>query len=147
VVSVGRRAPDGRWFGATPDLLFDMRGEQASALIGPIRDAVRDYPFPRRYEVWPGPNSNTFVAYVTRQVPGMNVEFPVTAIGKDYLPGAIFARATSGSGYQVSLKGLLGVIASVDEGIEFNVLGLSFGIDFLNPALKLPGIGRIGSGA
>jgi hypothetical protein len=35
-------------------------------------------------------------------------------------------------------------MAGVDEGIELNVLGLAFGIDFLRPALKLPGIGRVG---
>jgi hypothetical protein len=30
------------------------------------------------------------------------------------------------------------------EGIEVNLLGLNFGIDFKSPALKLPGIGRLG---
>jgi hypothetical protein len=147
VVSVGSRVPDGRWFGSEPDLLFDARGDVAAAMIDPIREAVRDYPFSQRYEVWPGPNSNTFVAHVARQVPGLNVAFPVTAIGKDYLPGAFFARATSDSGYQLSLKGLLGVIVSLEEGLEFNILGLSFGIDFMNPAIKLPGIARIGTDA
>jgi len=31
-----------------------------------------------------------------------------------------------------------------DEGIELNLLGLSLGIDFSRPALKLPFIGRLG---
>ena len=30
------------------------------------------------------------------------------------------------------------------DGIEVNILGLSFGIDFWRPALKLPLIGRLG---
>lgn len=30
------------------------------------------------------------------------------------------------------------------EGLEINLLGLNFGIDFLRPALKLPLIGRLG---
>jgi hypothetical protein len=37
-----------------------------------------------------------------------------------------------------------GVLIGADEGIEVNLLGLALGIDVLRPALKLPGIGRIG---
>ncbi len=33
-----------------------------------------------------------------------------------------------------------------EEGVELNLLGLNFGIDFYRPALKLPFIGRIGAG-
>ena len=39
---------------------------------------------------------------------------------------------------------MLGVLAARQEGLELNLLGLSFGIDFLRPAIKLPGIGRLG---
>jgi hypothetical protein len=107
--------------------------------------AVASYPYPESYTTWPGPNSNTFVAHVGREVPELGLVLPVTAIGKDYLPGgALLAPTPSGSGYQLSLLGAVGVMAGVDEGIELNVLGLAFGIDFLRPALKLPGIGRVG---
>ncbi len=143
-VRTSSRAPDMRWFGSDPEVLLDLRGEAAAPLIEPIREAVRDYPYDRRYEIWPGPNSNTFVAHVIRQVPGLEVELPVTAIGKDYMPHGCISKALSGTGYQVSFGGLLGATASLDEGLEINVLGLSFGVDFLRPALKLPGIGRIG---
>ena len=34
----------------------------------------------------------------------------------------------------------------VEEGFEVNLLGLVFGVDPLGPAIKLPGIGRIGFG-
>jgi hypothetical protein len=37
----------------------------------------------------------------------------------------------------------LGVSAGGYEGIEVNVLGLVFGLDLRQPALKLPGIGRV----
>ena len=144
VVSNSTRPPDGRWYGAEPELLLDIRGERAERLLEPIRKAVQEYPFPNRYEVWPGPNSNTFVAHVIREVPGLELELPVTAIGKDYLPGRIVARSLSDTGYQFSLKGLAGVTLARDEGIEFNLLGLSFGLDFANPAIKLPGLGRLG---
>ena len=48
-------------------------------------------------------------------------------------------------GRGVSLFGLLGVTAALEEGLELNILGLSFGIDPKDPALKLPVVGRIGA--
>jgi hypothetical protein len=49
-----------------------------------------------------------------------------------------------GSGFQVLLYGLAGLLLAVDEGFELNVLGLNIGIDAAVPPLKLPGIGRLG---
>jgi hypothetical protein len=95
--------------------------------------------------IWPGPNSNTFVAFVARQVPELALDLPPTAIGKDYLGPSLVARAASGTGYQFSLFGLLGLTLAKEEGLEFNLLGLTFGIDAAEPALKLPMIGRLGS--
>jgi hypothetical protein len=126
-------------------LLADKRGEGVDALIERLQRAVRDYPFPDEYRLWPGPNSNTFIAYLARAVPEMHVDLPPTAIGKDYLPpGEFAALAPAGSGVQVSLVGLLGLTLGLREGIEVNVLGLVFGIDVAHPALKLPAVGRIG---
>lgn len=45
---------------------------------------------------------------------------------------------------QFSLLGLFGVSVGWQEGIEFNLLGLDFGVDFNRPALRLPFIGRLG---
>ena len=39
--------------------------------------------------------------------------------------------------------GVLGVLAATEEGLEVNLLGLNFGIDPLDFALKLPGFGRV----
>jgi hypothetical protein len=70
---------------------------------------------------------------------------PSNAVGKDFLPGgALIAAAPSGTGFQVSLYGLVGVLLAVDEGLELNVLGLNIGVDAAAPALKLPAIGRLG---
>jgi Protein of unknown function (DUF3750) len=137
--------PDGRWFGNEPELLGELRGEAAAGAIPKIIDAVATYPYPNEYRLWPGPNSNTFTAYVGRQVPELKLDLPVTAIGKDYpINGSLFDRTPSGTGYQLSMLGLLGVSMAREEGIEMNLLGLSFGIDFVSPALKLPFIGRLG---
>ena len=98
------------------------------------------------YRVWPGPNSNTFVAYVLRSVPELRADLPATAIGKDYLGAGFVAKSPSGTGVQFNLFGLFGALAGVEEGLEINVLGLTFGVDPLDLALKLPLVGRLGFG-
>ena len=139
------RAPDGRWFGNEPELLAELRGEAARTAIDQIERGVQAYPWSDRYRVWPGPNSNTFTAFVLREVDGLRVDLPATAIGKDYLGARVGAAAPSGTGVQLSLLGLLGVLAAVEEGLEINLLGLTFGIDPLDLSLKAPFVGRIGS--
>lgn len=143
-VQIHNGDPDRYWFGAKPVLLAELRGDAAARAIEDVKQAVAAYPWPDRYRTWPGPNSNTFVAFVTRRVPALQVNLPPTAIGKDYLgETSFFDRAPSGGGVQLSLWGVLGVLASAEEGIEFNILGLSFGIDPARLGLRLPGIGIV----
>src|SRR5215831_10697837 len=85
-VRVNRAGPDNYWFGAAPERLVDRRGPDVDALIDRVEAAVRSYPYPDSYRTWPGPNSNTFVAWIARAVPELRVDLPSTAIGKDYLP-------------------------------------------------------------
>ncbi|MDH3637459.1 MAG: DUF3750 domain-containing protein [Gammaproteobacteria bacterium] len=143
VLTVSRGGPpDLLWFNAKPEILLERRGAGVEALIDRVEAAVAAYPFPWQYRVWPGPNSNTFTAFVARQVPELRLDLPPTAIGKDYLvDGQLIDHMPSGTGWQVSLKGLLGVGLGWEEGIEFNILGLSAGIDPKDFALRLPGIG------
>jgi uncharacterized protein DUF3750 len=137
------RAPDAEWYGARPMLLADLRGADAEEVIRKLPHAAAEYAV-TSYSAWPGPNSNTFVAYLGRRIPEMRLTLPATAIGKDYLPpGEWLSPTPSGTGYQLSLAGLLGISVAVDEGVELNLLGLVAGIDFRRPALKLPGIGRV----
>jgi hypothetical protein len=144
-VRIDRMGPDNYWFGARPQLLLDRRGAGVDAIINRIRAAVASYPYPNAYRAWPGPNSNTFTAYTAREVPELGLNLPTNAIGKDFLPGgALVARAPSGTGFQLSVYGLAGVLVAAREGVEINVLGLSTGIDAAAPALKLPAIGRVG---
>jgi Protein of unknown function (DUF3750) len=145
-VKTGEAVPDRLWYGARPELYLDLRGPRAQGLIDKVEAAVASYPYEGRYRTWPGPNSNTFTAFVARRVPELGLELPPTAVGKDYLGADTFlAPAPSGSGYQVSLFGLVGVLASVDEGLEIHLLGLTFGVDPLDLAIKLPGLGRLPS--
>ncbi len=144
-VSIREREPDARWFGNEPELLAEARGAEAEALLPKIEAAVKSYPYADEYRAWPGPNSNTFTAWVTRRVPELRVDLPPTAVGKDYLSGGLFASAPSGSGFQLSLVGLLGATASTVEGFEINILGMTFGLDPWPPAIKLPLAGRLGA--
>ena len=142
LVTASDGAPDARWYGATPQLLLDRRGAGVDALIDRIEAAVQRYPWGSEYRLWPGPNSNTFVAFVARAVPELGLDLPPTAIGKDYLgPSTWVARAPSGSGWQLSLAGLAGVTVAREEGLEFNLLGLGFGVDVNDRRLRLPGVG------
>ncbi len=137
--------PDRQWFGSPPEIYADLRGDGVEAVIDKIEAAVAAYPYKAQYRTWPGPNSNTFTAHIARAVPELRLDLPPTAIGKDYLGlGTFAARSPSGTGFQVSLFGLLGVTIAVEEGIEFNLLGLAVGVDPLDLTLRLPGLGRLG---
>ena len=140
------RPPDGRWAGNDPTLLLDLRGPGAAALIPRLQEAIARYPYARSYVTWPGPNSNTFTAWLGREVPELRLTLPSTAIGKDFLGGQLAARTPSGTGLQLSLGGLLGLSVGVEEGIELNLLGLVLGVDPKRLGIKLPGIGQLGMG-
>ncbi len=138
---------DGRWFGRSPEVIFAADGEAAALLIPRIQAAIDGYIWRNRgdYRAWPGPNSNTFVAAVLEAVPEVPVALPPTAIGKDYPHDGHWIRRTgSGTGIRVSLAGYAGVTVGWVEGIEVNILGGVAGFDFRRPALKLPGLGRLG---
>jgi hypothetical protein len=142
---VARNRPaDGYWYGNRPELLSDVRGPGVDALIDRVEAAIKEYPYPDSYHVWPGPNSNTFVAFVTRQVPELRVDLPPTAIGKDYLGWRSVHKTPSGTGGQASLFGVVGVAAGIEEGVEVNLLGLNFGVDPKSLSIKLPIVGRLG---
>ena len=142
---VARNRPaDGYWFGNRPELLADIRGPGVDDIIKRIETAVAAYPYPDTYHVWPGPNSNTFVAFVLREVPELRVDMPPTAIGKDFLGWRSVGATPSGTGGQVNLFGLAGVAAGLEEGLEVNILGLNFGVDPKSLSIKLPIVGRLG---
>lgn len=137
--------PDRMWFGHMPMLLRDVRGKAAEKIVAKMDQVVQEYPWPKHYILWPGPNSNTFTAYVARKIPELHFAMPPVAVGKDYL-GAwrFFAIAPSGTGFQISFFGVLGVLLAKDEGLEIDVCGLTFGINFKKIAIALPAMGYIG---
>jgi hypothetical protein len=140
-------APDGRWFGALPETILSVDGEDAERLIPKIRSVIESYRFRAYgdYHPWPGPNSNTFVQAALDAVPELNAVLPPTAIGKDYpYDGDLYGLTPSRTGIFLNLAGYLGVKVGWLEGIELNLLGGVIGIDVRRPAIKLPAVGRLG---
>lgn len=145
VVVVNNDLPDRYWYGAKPEIVCAINGKRAEKIIPKIYNAVDTYPYWQFYKAYPGPNSNTFVSHVMRRAGGFFATLPSNAIGKDWLSnGNCFDITESRTGIQFSIYGIFGIIIGLLDGIEINLLGLSLGIDFLYPALKLPIVGRIG---
>lgn len=148
-IRVNGFAADGRWFGDEPEAIASAEGAAAEAMIPRITAAIEGYKLRAYgdYRAWPGPNSNTFVAAVLASVPELQVALPPTAIGKDFpYSGDAFGWTPSGTGVRATLGGYLGLTVGWVEGFEVNFLGAVFGIDIRRPAIKLPGIGRLGFG-
>ncbi|MEX0583377.1 MAG: DUF3750 domain-containing protein [Sneathiella sp.] len=139
-----RSAPDNHWFGNKPEVLAEIKGPAAEALITRIEAAIEGYPHKYEYKVWPGPNSNSFIAHIGREIPELELDLPPTAIGKDFISGSnMLGSAVSGRGIQFSLLGLGGFTLSPVEGVELHLLGLTLGLDVDDGALKVPGFGRL----
>jgi hypothetical protein len=140
-------APDGRWFGALPETVLAVDGDDAERVIPKIRSVVETYRFRSLgdYQAWPGPNSNTFVQAALNAVPELRAVLPPTAVGKDFpYHGEWWGRTASGTGLFVSLGGYLGLTVGWIEGVELNFFGAVLGFDLRRPALKFPGTGRLG---
>jgi Protein of unknown function (DUF3750) len=139
-------AADALWYGNEPRMIWRLEGEAAAQLIPGIETSIANYPFQKRgsYEVWPGPNSNTFVSWVVRHTEGFNAELSAVAVGKDWLGhGFAMAPAPSKTGYTVSVSGFIGGTLAWEEGVELHLLGSTIGLDVNDLAIKLPALGKL----
>jgi hypothetical protein len=84
VMQIARDSPDRYWFGKKPVILKEHRGAGVDELIDAVDRAARAYPWKTTYRVFPGPNSNTFTGWIARQVPKLELDLPLSAIGSDY---------------------------------------------------------------
>ena len=84
-VSISEGVPNQKWFGSDPILLLDKRGDHARELVDKIDRAARLYPFADTYTMWPGPNSNSFIAWIGLKVPELNLALPTKALGKNWM--------------------------------------------------------------
>lgn len=69
--------------GGPSRLAVQWHGPPALA-IKSVLENPRSYPWCETYRMWPGPNSNTFVAWVLRQA-GIEQKLDPRGIGKGYL--------------------------------------------------------------
>jgi len=137
---------DGRWFGNMPVAIVDIAGADAEKLIPRIEEAITNYHFARAgdYRIWPGPNSNSFIATILRSVPELATSLPPNAVGRDFRNGIYAGLTDSRTGIELNLNGFVAIKLGWVEGIELNLLGLVAGLDLRHPGLKLPGFGRVG---
>ena len=85
VMRIAKDVPDRYWYGEKPKVIKEHRGAGVDQLIDAVEKAARTYPWKDTYRVFPGPNSNTFTAWIAREVPELEVELPFSAIGQGYL--------------------------------------------------------------
>jgi hypothetical protein len=147
-IRVNGFAADGRWFGEVPETVFAADGAEAEKLIPKIKAAITAYEYRKYgdYRAWPGPNSNTFVAAVIDAVPEMRTTLPPTAVGKDFPYDRSWLSSTV-TGFRATLGGYLTLTIGWIEGVELSLFGGVVGVDIRRPAIKLPGLGRIGMSA
>jgi hypothetical protein len=118
----------------------EWHGPEARALAQAVARSP-EYPDRGRYLAWPGPNSNTYVAWVLRRA-GVAADLEPRGIGKDYLGLAGIAISTTGTGVQAE-SSLLGLKVGLRDGMELHFLYFTFGLDAWRPAVKTP-FGRLG---
>lgn len=137
---------DGLWYSNKPFFVKTISGAEAEHLIPKIETAISGYMsnFPDGYRLWPGPNSNSFVAHILREVTELETILPSNAVGRDYLAGSAITIDNDGRDFHMSLFGLAGIAFGYRSGFEVHLLGLVAGIDILNPGLKIPAFGRVG---
>ena len=85
VVRIFEDIPDRYWYGAEPRVLQQHRGDGVDRLIDAVDKAARTYPWKSTYKIFPGPNSNTFTAWIAKQVPELDLDLPLSAIGSGYV--------------------------------------------------------------
>ena len=85
VLRIRRDVPDRYWYGNQPRILKSHSGDGVDELIEAVDQAARAYPWKTTYKAFPGPNSNTFTAWVAQQVPALELKLPLSAIGRGYL--------------------------------------------------------------
>jgi hypothetical protein len=84
VLKIAQDVPDRYWYGEKPRILKEHRGKGVDELIDAVDKAARAYPWKTTYKAFPGPNSNTFTAWIAKQVPDLGMDLPFSAIGSGY---------------------------------------------------------------
>ncbi len=76
------KGPDDGVGGGPAQVAAEWRGDEARS-IRKVLESAETYPYCRRYLAWPGPNSNTFAAWVLRRA-GVAHPLPWRAFGRNF---------------------------------------------------------------
>jgi Protein of unknown function (DUF3750) len=136
------RHPDCGVGGGPYRLAAEWHGSAARRICAVLANA-QQYPHRDRYRAWPGPNSNTFVAWVLHEA-GLHHWCDPRAIGKDYC-GLFGMRLSFRLAYAQVETPLLGVKLSLHDGAELHLLGLTCGLRW-SPIEVCTPFGRMGFG-
>ncbi|MEL6750889.1 MAG: DUF3750 domain-containing protein [Pseudomonadota bacterium] len=138
-------AADGNWYSNPPRIVWQASGTEAAALLPQVEKAIANYAHqqPGDYGIWPGPNSNTFIAHVVRSVPGFASDLPGEAVGRDYPKGNGWLWRDASGALRGSLGGFAGFAVGGTAGFELNFLGLVAGFDWQRGEVKVPGFGSM----
>jgi hypothetical protein len=77
------KPPEANVGGGPTRVAAEWRGEEARRIAEVLSRCSEEYPFCSRYLAWPGPNSNTFVAWVLEQA-GIEQGLGWRALGRKY---------------------------------------------------------------
>jgi hypothetical protein len=136
---------DGHWYSNQPVISHQITGEKAMKTIPALEKAIANYRWRDRgdYTLWPGPNSNTFVASILAQFPELSANAPSTAVGRDFpADGKWIGRRKDGAFYATA-GGYFGIEIGGDVGFEVNFLGLVAGLNPTKGELIIPAFGAI----
>jgi len=141
-------AADGRWFGAAPETVVSVDGQEAEKLIPKVRLGRRKLQVSGLWRLQPLAWAQ--FEYIRSGRVGCCPRAKSCAAA-DRHRAKIIRIAASGLVLRhhtpacfVSLGGYLGLTVGWVEGIELNFFGGVLGLDIRRPALKFPGIGRLG---
>jgi len=134
------RARDDTWYSRRGvRLLATIEGEPARRVAEALPRLCKelDARYADGYLRWPGPNSNTFVADLARELPDLAFVFDANAIGKDW-PGWFDAGVTSSrTGLHLDTP-IAGAALGLRDGVELHALGLTLAVRLWPPSLALP---------
>lgn len=134
---------DGKWYSNIPEINHEISGEKAERLIPQLEKAIANYPWRNRgdYTLWPGPNSNSFVAAVLQDVPELGAYTPNTAVGRDFPANRKWIGRHQNGAYFATLGGYIGIVIGGGRGFEINFLGLVAGFNPATWEIKIPAFG------
>jgi hypothetical protein len=135
-IDEARAFADVRW-GREAHILADVSGGGAETKARAILERAPGYPFDGEYEAWPGPNSNTFVVWVSREVGGLDFDPYPTAVGRNHRGWFGLGSNPGGDGFEITTP-LVGVEAGPLHGLDLHFLAWTVGVGLWPPTLRLP---------